>query len=68
MSFLGGTKAPALPPEPPPPPAQNDPAVQDARARQLAADNKAKGRKATLLTGGEGVEAGNIGKKSLLGG
>jgi len=67
MSFLS-PKPPALPAAPPPPPSVEDPAVQDARSRQLVADSKVKGRRATLLTGGEGVEPGNIGKKSLLGG
>lgn len=67
MSFMS-PKAPALPPAAPPPPALNDPAVEEARRRELEAASKAKGRRSTLLTGGEGVEAGNIGKKTLLGG
>lgn len=41
----------------------------DARRREIEAASKAKGRKATLLTGGEGVEeAGNVARKTLLGG
>lgn len=69
MSFFSAPKAPALPPPPPPPPEKNDPSVLDARRREIEAASKAKGRKATLLTGGEGVEeAGNVARKTLLGG
>jgi len=58
---------------PPPQPVQpapqvSDPAVEEARRRELVMAGKQKGRSATLLTGGEGVQPGNIGTKSLLGG
>jgi len=66
---MSAPKPPPLPPAPPPPPEQNDPAVLDARKREIDAASKARGRKSTLLTGGEGItEAGNLARKTLLGG
>lgn len=72
MSFItglfgGGPKAPAPPAPLPPPPALNDPAVEEARRAELELQSKAKGRKSTLLTSGQGSEPGNIGRKTLLG-
>ena len=56
MSFLfGAPKAPALPPPPPPPPKLDDPAIAVARKKQRASDLRRKGRRATIITGGEGV-------------
>ncbi len=58
---------PALPPLPPPPePA--DPDVEAARKRALAAARNAKGRAATILTGGQGLSGdAPVNKKTLLG-
>jgi hypothetical protein len=53
----------------PPPPSTNDQAAQSARAAELAAQAKAKGRAATLLTGGRGdTSTPNLGKTNILGG
>ena len=46
---------PRLPPPPPPPPQRDDPAIAEARKKLRASELRRKGRRATILTGGEGV-------------
>lgn len=62
-----GPKPPKVDP-PPPVPQVTDPAVEDAARRARQAEGKRKGRRSTLLTGGQGVtEDANVAKKTLLG-
>jgi len=61
---------PSLPPLPlpPPPPDPADPEIEAARKRAQIAARNAKGRAATILTGGRGLSAdGPVNKKTLLG-
>jgi hypothetical protein len=56
-------------PEPlPPPPAVTDAAAEEARRKELIAADKAKGRQASLLTGGAGAQQTQLQKAALLGG
>ena len=56
MSFLfGSPKQPALPPPPPPPPTPEDPAVVESKKKLRASELRRKGRRASIITGGEGV-------------
>ncbi|TXG77590.1 hypothetical protein E6Q11_02355 [Candidatus Dojkabacteria bacterium] len=69
--FKPEIQAPA-PPPPPPSPVGADPAeaakTQKAMEDAASAERKARGRAATLLTGGEGVEdPATISKRMLLG-
>lgn len=54
MSFFAPD--PPKPADPIPPPTLEDPAVEEARRKELAAARKARGRATSLLTGGQGVE------------
>lgn len=66
MSFL----SPSIPsaPQNPTPPSMADPAVEEARRKQIEAQKRAKGRSSTILTGGQGdTTAPELGKKQLLG-
>lgn len=66
MSFFAPSP-PRLPP-PPPAPSREDPAVEEARRRQVIAARQARGRAATILTGGQGdTSTPELGKKQLLG-
>ena len=69
---MGGIfSSPSLPAPPPTPaaPTREDPAVADARRKEQQLATKAKGRRSTLLTGGEGDSSdANLAKKTLLGG
>jgi hypothetical protein len=68
MGGLFSPSAPNPPPPPPPPPTVEDPAIEDARKKQLDVANKARGRAATLLTGGQGdTSEAPLGKATLLG-
>lgn len=50
-------------------PSREDPAVEEARRREVVAQRKQTGRSATLLTGGQGaLGEPALGRKSLLGG
>lgn len=51
--FSGPPDPPPLPPMPAQP-TKEDPAVEEARRKELIAAQKTRGRAATLLTGGEG--------------
>lgn len=63
--FGGGPSAPQPAPAPP---AQADPAVEAARQKELEAAMKARGRAATILTGGQGdTSAAPVERKTLLG-
>lgn len=65
MSFFAPSP-PSVPP--PPPPAREDPAVEEARRRQTIAARQARGRAATILTGGAGdLSPVPAARKSLLG-
>ena len=69
---MGGLfSSPSPPPPPPPPPApaqEGDPAVEEARRKELIAARKRQGRAATLLTGGYGdLSAAPVATKTLLG-
>ena len=46
---------PRLPPPPPPPVTREDPAIAAAAKKQRQADLRRRGRKATIITGGQGV-------------
>ena len=51
-------KVPELPELPalPPPPSTEDPAIEDARKKQMDTDLKRRGRRASILTSPRGVE------------
>ena len=57
MSFIFGGGGPSAPPPLPPLPTRADPAIAARRQAVKAAEAKRKGRRATLLTGGQGVAA-----------
>lgn len=62
--FFGAPKMPAQTP----PPTLEDPAIAQARAKEQQAALKAKGRAATVITGGEGdTSEAPIQRKRLLG-
>lgn len=75
-----GSDPPPEPEPPPPPPTREDPEVKEARADQRRAEKRRKGRRASILTSGEGVEddlgssvsrpqaGGNRGGAQVLGG
>lgn len=66
MSFFAPSP-PSVPP-PPPPPTRADPTVEEARRREALAARQARGRAATILTGGEGDQSPVPAiRKSLLG-
>ena len=66
MSFFA--PSPSSVPLPPPPAKREDPAVEEARRRQIIAARQARGRAATILTGGEGdVSPVPAARKALLG-
>ena len=68
MGGIVGSSKPKLPDPAPPPPQREDPDVQAARERELERNRLARGRRTTLLTGGEGVtEAAPVARKTLLG-
>jgi len=56
MIFPGFSSGPSVPPPPPPPPTREDPAIAEAKEAQRQAELKRKGRKASVITGGQGVE------------
>jgi len=69
--MTGMFSAPSMPalPKPTPVPDDKDPAIEEARRKEVIAARKAKGRAATLLTGGGGVGGlAPVQNKSLLGG
>ena len=51
-------KTPRLPPAPPAPPTRDDPAIAAAGKKQQAADLRRRGRRSTIITGGQGVLGG----------
>lgn len=56
---MGSLFAPSPPPAPPPPPPLpevSDPAVTEAQRRERLAAARRRGRRATILTGGQGAE------------
>lgn len=56
MRFPGfSSSTPSVPP-PPPPPTREDPEVKAAREKTRLAALQRKGRRASILTGGQGVE------------
>lgn len=57
MGGIFGGGAPAQP-EPEPLPARDDQAVKDAERRAKAAARNRRGRRSTILTGGQGVTTG----------
>ena len=68
---MGGMFKPSMPavPKPAPVPEEDDPAIEEARRKEVIAARKAKGRAATLLTGGDGVTSlANVKRNSHLGG
>lgn len=66
-SFLSPPKPPT--PTPPPPlPTREDPAVAEAARRERLAAAQRRGRRATLITGGQGAEGeAPVERKTLLG-
>lgn len=65
---MGGVFSSPKAPPPVVPPTLEDPAIAQARANQQAADRKAQGRAATVITGGEGdTTEAPLGRKTLLG-
>lgn len=44
------------PPSPPPPPKRDDPSIAAARKKQKSSELRRKGRRATILTSGRGIE------------
>lgn len=68
MSAIFSKPATPTPLPPPPPPTRDDPAVDAARKRAQIAARNAKGRAATILTGGQGLSGdAPAHKKTLLG-
>ena len=68
MGFFGGGSSPPPIQPAPPLPQQSDAEVKAAKARERERIRKMRGRKSTILTGGQGVQdEAEIGKKSLLG-
>lgn len=62
MSFL-------RPKSPPPPPEREDPAVAEARRKQLQAEQRRLGRQSTILTSGQGLAGDpNVSRATLLSG
>lgn len=53
-AIFGGSK-PATVAPPPPLPERTDPSIEDARKRAQLAASRRRGRRATVLTGGQGV-------------
>lgn len=56
---MGSIFSPSPPPPPPPPPplpTRDDPEVREAERRERLAAARRRGRRATILTGGRGVE------------
>jgi type IV secretory pathway VirB10-like protein len=51
-----GGGAPSPPPPPPPLPTRDDPAVAEAKEKQRMSELRRKGRRASILTSGSGVE------------
>lgn len=47
--------APSLPPAPPSPVTRADPAIAAAKTKQRSADLRRRGRRSTIVTGGQGV-------------
>lgn len=65
--MFSSPKIPAPTPAPEPP-TKDDPSVEEARRKELQAAAKARGRAATLLTGGDGdTSAAPVQRKRLLG-
>ena len=68
---MGGMFGSSPPPveRTPDPPSREDPAVEEARRREIQTARSARGRAQTLLTGGLGVSAGSTATRrtSLLG-
>lgn len=63
-----GGGSPRLPSPPPPPPEREDPAIAEARAREVVAARRLRGRASQILTGPQGVTApAPVGRKVLLG-
>lgn len=68
MSAIFSKPAPPTPLPPPRVPTRDDPAVEAARKRAQIAARNAKGRAATILTGGQGLSGdAPTNKKTLLG-
>ncbi len=68
MSALFDSPAkPSLPPPPPPPPTMQEKGEELDRAAQLQATKMQRGRAATLLTGGGGVQNPGATSKALFG-
>ena len=68
MSGLFGGRKKIKVPKLPELPKLSDPAADEKARQLLAAENKAKGRRASLLTGSKGVPEEATRKKRLLGG
>ena len=66
MGFFGGGGTPALPPMPVMP-TINDDEVRAASARERARLRRAKGRRSTIMTSGQGVTEEYAGGKKTLG-
>lgn len=66
MSFLGGGSTPAIP-EPPKIPAQTDEETRAAAARERERIRRARGRRSTIATGGQGATEEYAGGKKTLG-
>lgn len=68
MSFLGGVSSPPPIAPAPPIPTDNTAEVEAARKAEAERIRKMKGRRSTILTGGQGVVGeAETGRKSLLG-
>lgn len=67
MSAIFGGATPQLPPEPVAP-TREDPAIAEARRKELIAQRKTRGAAGNLLTGGTGVQSpANTNLKQLMG-
>jgi len=64
LTFPGLSSSPELPPPPPPPPTREDPEVVASKERQRLSELRRKGRRSTVLTGGQGVEESELGAVS----
>lgn len=59
---------PDIPAAPAPAPKRDDPAIADARKKALAAERRRSGRRASIVTGGQGVGEEGLGSTPTAGG
>lgn len=61
MNLLPGFGGPSAPPPAPPPPTREDPAIAEAKKRLRSTELQRKGRRAAILTSGNGLDDSTLG-------